>query len=425
MKFTLAVALTAATAASAAVAQPHAHQHRHQHKRAMTTMYSGTTTVDVFELNGTPIPVAEVCSGIASGSLMWEGSPPPDVCSSSSASTSPTSTYTPPSSSAPPSSSTPAWTSSAAPSSSAGGQFFAKPSSSPAASSWGPASSSSSSGSGLSGGSGVTSSFPDGQLSCSTFPSQYGAVNIDYMGLGGWIGIQSPGSASGGFSNIVTATSGGCTEGSYCSYACPPGYQKSQWPSTQGATGQSVGGILCQGGMLHLTNSGLSSNLCIPGTGNVQATNNAGSVVSICRTDYPGTESETVPVELQSGETQPLTCPDCSTYYKWQGSSTSAQYYLNPPGTAASTGCQWGSPGGETGNYAPINFGVGACSGTTWLSIIPNKPTTDATYPGTVEIQGNLSGSCKYENGQFCSASGCGSSGCTVSIALAPSSTPC
>ena len=33
---------------------------------------AGTTTVDVFELNGTSITVAEVCSGIASGSLTWE-----------------------------------------------------------------------------------------------------------------------------------------------------------------------------------------------------------------------------------------------------------------------------------------------------------------------------------------------------------------
>ena len=58
---------------------------------------------------------------------------------------------------------------------------------------------------------------------------------------------------------------------------------------------------MCSGGKLKLTNSALSSKLCIAGVGGVKATNNAGSVVAICRTDYPGTESETIPVELQSG----------------------------------------------------------------------------------------------------------------------------
>jgi len=201
-----------------------------------------------------------------------------------------------------------------------------------------------------------------------------------------------------------------------CSYACPPGWQKSQWPSEQGSTGQSVGGISCSGGMLHLTNSALSDSLCIQGAGSVQATNNAGSVVSICRTDYPGTESETVPVEIQPGSTEPLTCPDASSYYTWEGLSTSAQYYLNPPGYGSSDACQWGSPGSDIGNYAPINFGVGAKSGTIWLSIQANTPTTNVPYPGTVEIQGNLAGSCKYENGQYCSDSGCNSAGCTVSV---------
>jgi len=201
-----------------------------------------------------------------------------------------------------------------------------------------------------------------------------------------------------------------------CSYACPPGYQKSQWPSTQGSTGQSVGGLYCTGGKLKLTNSALSSSLCVEGTGNVQAQNNAGSVVSICRTDYPGTESETIPTVIESGATQPLTCPDAANYYMWEGKSTSAQYYLNPPGYGASDACQWGSSSQPLGNFAPINLGIGASGGTTWLSIQANAPTTNVPYPGTVEITGNLSGSCKYENGQYCSTSGCNSAGCTVSV---------
>ena len=233
--------------------------------------------------------------------------------------------------------------------------------------------------------------------------------------------MQQPGSPVGGMiDNIVTNAGSGCTEGAYCSYACPPGWQKAQWPSTQGATGQSVGGLLCQGGMLQLTNAGLSSSLCMQGVGGVNAENNAGQVVSICRTDYPGTESETIPTELQPGQTQPLTVPDAGSYYQWEGKSTSAQYYLNPPGVAAAQGCQWGSPGNDWGNYAPINFGVGAKDGTTWISIMANTPTTTATYPGTVEIQGDISGSCSYSNGQYYSDGSANSAGCTVGPLFEP-----
>ncbi|RMZ86871.1 hypothetical protein DV736_g5909, partial [Chaetothyriales sp. CBS 134916] len=255
-------------------------------------------------------------------------------------------------------------------------------------------------------------------LDCDTFPSEYGPIALDYLGLGGWAGIQSVTWGADAITDIVTGVSGNtCQEGDMCSYACPPGYQKSQWPSTQGATGQSVGGIQCSGGKLRLTNSALSSSLCIPGVGGVTATNNADEVVAICRTDYPGTESETIPVELQPGETQQLAVPDASSYFIWEGKPTSAQYYLNPPGYSAAEACQWGSAGTPIGNFAPTNFGVGYSAGKIWLSIFPNTPTTDVSYPGSVEIQGdNLSGSCKYSNGQFESDTGSSSTGCTVAV---------
>jgi SUN family beta-glucosidase len=53
--------------------------------------------------------------------------------------------------------------------------------------------------------------------------------------------------------------------------------------------------------------------------------------------------------------------------------------------------------------------------GLTWLSIFQNKPTTEETYDGTVEITGDIVGSCKYEDGQYCGATGCNKDGCTVS----------
>lgn len=437
------IALTAATA-SVALAQPHMHNHRHLHEhreRDVTdTAYNPGPTAYVYMLNGKEITPEEVCEGVQGKALKFVDGQDPGVCSSSigsSSTTHPAATTTSSISISIASSSSTTTTTEAPETSSQPAEFFQAPSSwsspsswpsqsswsspSEAASSSAPAQSSqsaqsSSAPSVSSGGTGVTASFPDGELSCSQFPSDYGAVALDYLGLGGWSGLQAVKIADGVVNHIVTGVSGeSCSEGMMCSYACPPGYQKSQWPSTQGATGQSVGGISCSGGKLHLTNSGLSTSLCIPGVGGVEAKNSAGGVVAICRTDYPGTESETIPVELQSGETEALAVPDAASYYEWQGQSTSAQYYLNPIGISASQGCQWGTPGQPYGNYAPINFGVGAKGGVTWLSIFQNSPTTNAQYQGTVEIKGNLSGTCKYQNGQYCGATGCNSQGCTVS----------
>ena len=407
------LALTAATTASVALAQPHKHQHAHLHemnKRTATetTWVSGPTAY-AFMLDGKSISVDEVCNGVSSNKLKWADGAPAGICSTSAAPSSPA---------APSTSSAAASTSQVASSAAA---FYQKHSSSASASASGSATSAAPSASSTwgnwngSSGQGVDSAFPDGELDCSTFPSQYGAVALEYLGMSGWSGLQKVTFGASAITDIVTGVSGeACTEGMMCSYACPAGYQKSQWPKTQGATGQSVGGIQCKGGKLHLTNSGLSSNLCIPGKGGVAAKNSASGVVAICRTDYPGTESETIPVELQSGETSELANPDAASYYTWQGKGTSAQYYLNPIGKDASQSCHWGQAGTDMGNWAPINFGVGHKDGKTWLSIFQNKPTTLSKYQGTVEIQGDVSDTCKYSNGQYCGATGCNADGCTV-----------
>lgn len=141
-------------------------------------------------------------------------------------------------------------------------------------------------------GKGVDREFPDGQIDCSDFPSEYGPIDITWMGLGGWSGIQYPKYNSNGDSivDIVTAISGdGCTVDAMCSYACPPGYQKSQWPEAQGSTAQSVGGLSCnKDGKLTLTNPSLSKTLCMRGTGEVKVHNKLSQNAAICRTDYPG-----------------------------------------------------------------------------------------------------------------------------------------
>lgn len=410
--------ILAATAA-VAVANPHLHKHRHLHdlnERAVVTTTDIVATATVYEITGTQIPKDQACEGVAEGKYTWKDPADAAVCAASSAAAAPPA---PPSSPPPAAPSPPA----ASPSAEAG-QFYGGPQGGPPGGpSGGPPAGPPGGGSG--GGSGWTDSgvtgidtpFPDGQLDCGTFPSQYGALYVPYLKLNGWIGLQDVGSNTGGAIDTIQTLLAGdnCREGVMCSYACPPGYTKTQWPQTQGSTGQSVGGLSCSGGKLRLTNPGLSNKLCMAGQGGVQAQNNAGGVVSICRTDYPGTEAETVPVALQPGQTQPLNNPNTDTAYKWQGKDTSAQYYLNPIGVGPEQACQWGDGSQPIGNWAPINFGVSYKGGKTWLSIFQNKPTTQAKYQGRVELQGDLSDKCYYENGMFYGATGANGDGCTVS----------
>ena len=143
----------------------------------------------------------------------------------------------------------------------------------------------------ISEGQGLELEFPDGEIDCSTFPSQYGPIEVEWANLGGWSGIQYVTVEGELVTHIVTAVPGGkgCIPGAMCSYACPPGYQKSQWPLTQGSTGQSVGGIRCNSnGKLSLTNPDLSKSLCIEGTGATTVQNKLSYNAAICRTDYPG-----------------------------------------------------------------------------------------------------------------------------------------
>ena len=143
----------------------------------------------------------------------------------------------------------------------------------------------------ISQGQGLELEFPDGTIDCSIFPSEYGPIEVEWANLGGWAGIQYITVEGDSVTNIVTAVPGGkgCIPGAMCSYACPPGFQKSQWPSAQGSTGQSVGGIQCNSaGKLALTNPGLSKNLCMKGTGATNVQNRLSNNAAICRTDYPG-----------------------------------------------------------------------------------------------------------------------------------------
>jgi SUN family beta-glucosidase len=273
------LAIILVVAGSIVAAQSHHHHHRHLH---VPRAPDGDTAY-VYELDGVPIPQSQACNGIEDGQLEYaDGEAPPGACGPNTSvpqsTESPAEFYEAPPS---PTSTTSTLTSSPPPSPPTTSSAPAPPAYSPAPSTSNPTSNS--------GGNGLSSEFPDGQLDCGTFPSDYGALALEYLGLNGWSGLQQVTMSGGQVTNIVTGVSGdNCQEGYMCSYACPPGYQKSQWPQAQGSSGQSVGGLSCNNGKLQLTNPELSKSLCITGVGGIQVQNTLQKIVSICRTDYPG-----------------------------------------------------------------------------------------------------------------------------------------
>ena len=308
------------------------HQFHHHHGKRYANQTVETTTVSVgvpgpkstiiaFELGGQLIPQAEVCQGIEDGTLKWAaGTKNPPACSQDDYDT-PTILPTAPAETSAAedgsatgfASHTPAYppqpshnqaqatTSASAQKriSSNEGQDQSPGSSDNQNTAEGQdASDSQSTSNGSSGagddstvpsGIGLGSEFPDGEIDCTVFPSDYGPIEIDWLNLNGWSGIQYPTIENGQVIDIVTGVQGDtCKAGALCSYACPPGYQKSQWPSTQGSQGQSVGGLSCNGNnKLALTNPDFKT-LCIEGTGATKVQNQLSSNAALCRTDYPG-----------------------------------------------------------------------------------------------------------------------------------------
>ncbi|KAF2502352.1 SUN-domain-containing protein [Lophium mytilinum] len=415
MKFATVVLF--ATGAMAA-AKVHRHRHRHAPNALLNREANpDVVTVVVYMLDGVKITEEECQEGIKNGTLIWGDDGAPVVASSPAYTPIPTPTPTP----------TP---SSAAVKVAAYSHHYVAPSS-VVVSSAAPAPSVYSGGGGDESGN-VDVPFPTG-LPCSKFPEGYGAVKNTYMGLGGWIGIQNPGgtamgvSGQLGYTDIATIPKGSCEDGScvkdgmFVSYNCPPGYAKSSWPKMQGATLQSVGGLLCKNGELELADGAIAKTLCVKGTSKVtvKVQNKMEKCSSICKTDYPGTEGETAGVYIPSGETQELFCPDKTEYYFWDGKGTSSQYYVNPAGYEPQDACWWGAPNKPLGNNAPMNIGVGYNPGdeNAYISLFQNLPTNPVDFLDyTVEITGdNLSGKCKYSNGQYCDGDNCNTgAGCLV-----------
>lgn len=80
-------------------------------------------------------------------------------------------------------------------------------------------------------------------------------------------------------------------------------------------------------------------------------------------------------------------------------------------------GCTWGNGDRQVGNWAPVNLGVGYSNGATWISIMPNRPTTNPDLDFKIKIEGTgLSSKCYFENGKFYLDGQEMDGGCTVSF---------
>lgn len=254
-----------------------------------------------------------------------------------------------------------------------------------------------------------TTEFEDGSIACDDFDSLVGAgvIALDHLGFGGYSGIYHPSDSS---------TGGSCDDGAYCSYSCQPGMSKTQWPSSQPSSGVSVGGLYCDNGYLYRSNND-SNYLCEWGVDVAYVVSELGKDVAVCRTDYPGTENMVLPTYVTAGDSLPLSTVNEATYYKWEGSGTSAQYYVNNAGVSWKEGCVWGTSGSGVGNWAPLNFGAGYSDGVSYLSLIPNPNNYDAANFNVKIVAATddtvISGSCYYEDGKY---NGDGTDGCTVGV---------
>ncbi|KAI1760968.1 SUN-domain-containing protein [Hypoxylon sp. FL1150] len=422
MKATILNLAVAASLAASAAAQPHHHGHHHHkrgtpaEKREVETTYL-PATVTQYMLGSEEVSADEAKDGLDKGLYVVVGETTPTytapaapaVTSSSSSKEDAvfiqkvTSTSSPSSSSS--SSSSSAVTSSTSISTSTSTSSSA-------------AATSSASSSYPTGGTGIDAEFPSGEIKCTEFPSDYGAVAVDSLGLGGWTGLQFTPDYNIGdlaISYIETGVKGMSLQKGFYSYACPDGYVKSQWPTAQGSSKQSVGGLLCNSdGYLELTRTTVKT-LCEAGVGGVTVKNDMVKNVAICRTDYPGTESMVIPVDSQPGTTVDLANIASTDYYHWGSLSTTLQYYVNQPGISVEDGCVWDctTDHDECGNWAPTILGVGKSSdGNTYISLFPNTPTSSATPRMNINITGDVSIQCYYQDGAYA----VGDSGCTTTI---------
>lgn len=162
------------------------------------------------------------------------------------------------------------------------------------------------------------------------------------------------------------AQDGPCTAGSWCQYACSPGYLMAQWdPSVTSYSypGSQHGGLWCDdNGNLQKRNQG---DYCYKGKGTAKAFNSAGKDVAICQTVLPGNEAMLIPTLVGQGSSNDLAVPGPEYW-----AQTASHFYINPPGVSVEDGCRWGSTANPYGNWSPYVAGFNAdSSGNTFAKI--------------------------------------------------------
>ena len=150
------------------------------------------------------------------------------------------------------------------------------------------------------------------------------------------------------------AQDGPCKAGSYCQYACQPGYLMGQWnPSVTSYSypGSQDGGVWCdENGSLSKPIS--QNDYCYKGKGTAKAVNQSGQNVAFCQTVLPGNEAMLIPTDVQSGSENDLAVPGTDYWAK-----TASHFYINPPGVSVEEGCRWGSTANPYGNWSPYVAG--------------------------------------------------------------------
>ncbi|PVV05028.1 hypothetical protein BB560_000457 [Smittium megazygosporum] len=168
-----------------------------------------------------------------------------------------------------------------------------------------------------------------------------------------------------------------CKFGSWCPYACQPGYYSAQWdPQSANPTGKGSmnGGLYCdENGILKKPFP--DRPYCMRGMGNVIINNTLPKPVSACQTVYPGNEAMIIPSTAPGrGFVRLNVVP--KTYWL----RTSAQFYVNLDGTNDEN-CVWGKPDVPMGNWGPYIFGAGqAADGNTYVSVRYNPLYVEAKH---------------------------------------------
>ncbi|KAJ2780032.1 hypothetical protein H4R18_003687 [Coemansia javaensis] len=265
-------------------------------------------------------------------------------------------------------------------------------------------------------------------------PTETGPYSTEPTGSPGPVGpggaVRFPWSA-GNADRVVPITPGAknagwamspdqqCTAGSWCPYACEPGYYAAQWDPqalVYNGKGSMNGGLFAEADG-RLTKPFPERPYCAPGMFNARIRNTLGQPVSACQTVYPGNEAMLIPSVAAPGGSVPLNVVP-SSY--WLG--TSAQYYVNMAGSGSEQ-CVWGNPGKPTGNWGPFIFGAGqGKDGNTYISVQYNPLYLEVgfkaqdAYNVRIECDSGhcnfpAGGECKCEKGK-CSVD----NGCTVTL---------